>query len=114
MTPCCTDCVVTTASAAGGVSVEFDVKPGPVTLLGLCQEQNEGLAFVASEGTVVPEPLLAIGDTTSRVDFNRDPGLWVDEWSATGIGHHWSLSPGHRADDYRAAASLLGIDFRQG
>ncbi|WP_285037576.1 L-fucose/L-arabinose isomerase family protein [Plantibacter sp. ME-Dv--P-095] len=96
-----------------GVSVEFDVRHGPVTLLGLGQDRDGSLAFVASEGTVVPGPLLAIGNTTSRVDFGRDPGVWVDEWSATGIGHHWSLSLGHRAADYRAAASLLGIDFRQ-
>ena len=96
-----------------GVSVEFDVKHGPVTLLGLGQDRDGALAFVASEGTVVPGALLAIGNTTSRVDFGRDPGEWVDEWSATGIGHHWSLSLGHRAADYRAAASLLGIDFTQ-
>ncbi|MFE6964512.1 arabinose isomerase [Agromyces sp. NPDC057679] len=96
-----------------GVSVEFDVQPGPVTLLGLGQDRDGGLAFVASEGTVVPGPLLAIGNTTSRVDFGRDPGEWVDEWSATGIGHHWSLSVGHRAGDYRAAASLLCIDYRE-
>lgn len=96
-----------------GVSVEFDVQPGPVTLLGLGQDRDGSLAFVASEGTVVPGPLLTIGNTTSRVDFGRDPGMWVDEWSATGIGHHWSLSIGHRAGDYKAAASLLDIDFRQ-
>lgn len=96
-----------------GVSVEFDVRHGPVTLLGLGQDRDGSLAFVASEGEVVPGPLLAIGNTTSRVDFGRDPGVWVDEWSATGIGHHWSLSLGHRAADYRAAARLLGIDFRQ-
>ena len=96
-----------------GVSVEFDVQHGPVTLLGLGQDRDGSLAFVASEGTVVPGPLLAIGNTTSRVDFGRDPGEWVDDWSATGIGHHWSLSVGHRAGDYKAAANLLGIDFRQ-
>jgi L-arabinose isomerase len=96
-----------------GVSVEFDVQAGPVTLLGLGQDRDGGLAFVASEGTVVPGPLLAIGNTTSRVDFGRDPGEWVDEWSATGIGHHWSLSVGHRAGDYQAAADLLGMDFRR-
>jgi L-arabinose isomerase len=96
-----------------GVSVEFDVQAGPVTLLGLGQDRDGSLAFVASEGVVVPGPLLAIGNTTSRVDFGRDPGEWVDEWSATGIGHHWSLSIGHRAGDYRAAASLLGIDYRE-
>jgi L-arabinose isomerase len=96
-----------------GVSVEFDVRHGPVTLLGLGQDRDGSLAFVASEGSVVPGPLLEIGNTTSRVDFARDPGQWVDEWSATGIGHHWSLSLGHRASTYQAAASLLGIDFRQ-
>jgi L-arabinose isomerase len=95
-----------------GVSVEFDVAHGPVTLLGLGQDRDGSLSFVASEGTVVAGPLLEIGNTTSRVDFGRDPGEWVDEWSATGIGHHWSLSIGHRAADYRAAADVLGIDFR--
>lgn len=96
-----------------GVSVEFDVQHGPVTLLGLGQDRDGTLSFVASEGTVVAGPLLQIGNTTSRVDFGRDPGEWVDEWSATGVGHHWSLSIGSKAADYRAAASLLGIPFRQ-
>jgi L-arabinose isomerase len=96
-----------------GVSVEFDVRHGPVTLLGLGQDRDGSLVFIASEGEVVPGPLLEIGNTTSRVDFGRDPGEWVDEWSGTGIGHHWSLSLGHRASTYRAAAALLGIDFRQ-
>ena len=96
-----------------GVSVEFDVRHGPVTLLGLAQDADGALAFVASEGTVVPGPLLEIGNTTSRVQFGRDPGEWVDDWSGTGVGHHWSLSIGHRAADYRAAASLLGIEYRE-
>ncbi|MFC9678880.1 arabinose isomerase [Streptomyces sp. NPDC056948] len=95
-----------------GVSVEFDVRHGPVTLLGLAQDADGSLSFVTSEGTVVPGPLLEIGNTTSRVDFGRDPGEWVDAWSATGVGHHWSLAVGHHAADFRAAASLLGIEHR--
>lgn len=94
-----------------GVSVEFDVRHGPVTLLGLGQDRDGSLSFIAAEGTVVDGPLLAIGNTTSRVDFGRDPGEWVDDWSASGVGHHWSLSLGHRAADYQAAASLLGVNF---
>ncbi|KQO62783.1 L-fucose/L-arabinose isomerase family protein [Curtobacterium sp. Leaf261] len=99
--------------AGWGVSVEFDVQHGPVTLLGLGQDRDGSLAFIASEGEVVDGPLLQIGNTTSRVDFGRDPGEWVDEWSTTGVGHHWSLSLGHRAADYRAAAELVGVAFRQ-
>jgi len=96
-----------------GVSVEFDVRHGPVTLLGLGQDADGSLSFITSEGTVVPGPLLEIGNTTSRVDFGRDPGEWVDAWSATGVGHHWSLAVGRHTADFRAAASLLGIDHRE-
>ena len=96
-----------------GVSVEFDVQQGPVTTFGIGQDRDGSLVFIASEGEVVPGPLLEIGNTTSRVDFGRDPGEWVDEWSASGIGHHWALSVGHRAKDLAAAANLLGVQFRQ-
>jgi L-arabinose isomerase len=96
-----------------GVSVEFDVKHGPVTTFGIGQDRDGTLVFVASEGEVVAGPLLEIGNTTSRVDFGTDPGEWVDAWSATGIGHHWALSIGHKAADYAAAADLLGVPFRQ-
>ncbi|MFJ9906572.1 arabinose isomerase [Streptomyces sp. NPDC101152] len=95
-----------------GVSVEFDVRHGPVTLLGLGQDADGSLSFISSEGSVVPGAHLEIGNTTSRVDFGRDPGEWVDAWSATGVGHHWSLALGHRTADFRAAASLLGIEHR--
>jgi L-arabinose isomerase len=95
-----------------GVSVEFDVKHGPVTTFGVGQDPDGRFVFVTSEGEVVPGPLLAIGNTTSRVDFGGDPGVWVDAWSQTGIGHHWALCLGHRADDIKAAASLLGIEHR--
>ncbi|WP_329034412.1 L-fucose/L-arabinose isomerase family protein [Streptomyces sp. NBC_00178] len=95
-----------------GVSVEFDVTHGPVTTFGLGQEADGTFVFIASEGEVVPGPLLAIGNTTSRVDFGVDPGEWTDAWSASGIGHHWALCTGHRAKDLRAAADLLGLPFR--
>lgn len=96
-----------------GVSVEFDVRHGPVTTFALGQDFDGRYVFIASEGEVVPGPLLAIGNTTSRVDFGMGPGEWVDAWSATGTGHHWALATGHRAGDIRAAASLMGIEYRE-
>ena len=95
-----------------GVSVEFDVTPGPVTTFGIGQDPDGRYVFITAEGEVVPGPLLAIGNTTSRVDFGGDPGVWVDEWSQSGIGHHWALCLGHRAGDIKAAASLLGLEHR--
>lgn len=94
-----------------GVSVEFDVSHGPVTACGIAQDREGTFSIVASEGLVVPGPLLRIGNTTSRVDFGRDPGEWTDEWSGTGIAHHWALGTGHRIEELRTVADLLGLDL---
>jgi len=94
-----------------GVSVEFDVNHGPVTTLGIAQQRDGGFQFVASQGHVVPGPLLKIGNTTSRVDFGCDPGEWTDAWSATGISHHWTLGTGHLVPELQATADLLGIEL---
>jgi L-arabinose isomerase len=96
-----------------GVSVEFDVKHGPVTAFGVGQTRDGRYTFVASEGTVVAGPLLRIGNTTSRVDFGCDPGEWTDAWSASGVGHHWALGTGHRVAELRATAELIGVEFRE-
>ncbi|MDH2425358.1 L-fucose/L-arabinose isomerase family protein [Sphaerisporangium sp. TRM90804] len=96
-----------------GVSVEFDVRHGPVTAFGLIQRPDGRFAFLASEGRTVAGPLLRIGNTTSRVDFGRDPGEWTDEWSATGVSHHWALGTGHRTADLKALADLLDVDLHQ-
>jgi L-arabinose isomerase len=93
-----------------GVSVEFDVKHGPVTAFGIAQQRDGQFRFVASAGQVVAGPLLRIGNTTSRVDFGCDPGQWTDDWSATGISHHWALGIGHLLPDIRATADLLGAE----
>jgi L-arabinose isomerase len=94
-----------------GVSVEFDVRHGPVTALGLTQLRDNSFRFVASEGEVVAGPLLQIGNTTSRVNFNRDPGEWCDGWSATAVAHHWALGTGHRINDLRVITELLGVEL---
>jgi L-arabinose isomerase len=93
------------------VSVEFDVKHGPVTAFGLAQQRDGRFRFVASEGAVVPGPLLQIGNTTSRVDFGCDPGEWCDAWSSTGISHHWALGTGHLLGELRALADLLDTEL---
>ncbi|WP_406134963.1 arabinose isomerase [Streptomyces sp. NBC_01089] len=94
-----------------GVSVEFDVRHGPVTLVGLGQTRDGRYRIVAAEGEVVGGPRLKIGNTTSRVDFGVDPGEWTDAWSASGVGHHWALATGRLLPDLRALAGLGGPEL---
>ncbi len=94
-----------------GVSVEFDVAHCPVTAMGMTQMRDGRYRMVVSEGTVVSGPLLQIGNTTSRVDFGRDPGEWCDEWSTTAVNHHWALGTGHRLAELRAVSELLDVEL---
>jgi L-arabinose isomerase len=94
-----------------GVSVELDVKHGPVTAFGIAEQRDGTFQFVVSTGAVVPGPMLQIGNTTSRVDFGCDPGEWVDAWSATGISHHWALGVGNLLPELRATADLLDLEL---
>ena len=96
-----------------GVSVEFDVRHGPVTLCGLGQRRDGRFVLVAAEGEVVDGPHLSIGNTTSRVDFGVDPGEWTDAWSASGVNHHWALGTGHHGAELAAVAELAGLEFGQ-
>ncbi|MFJ6821409.1 arabinose isomerase [Streptomyces niveus] len=94
-----------------GVSVECDVRRGPVTLVGLGQSRDGRYKLVTAVGKVVEGPLLEIGNTTSRVDFGRDPGEWTDAWSASGVGHHWALAAGDIIPELRALAGLSGLEL---
>jgi L-arabinose isomerase len=96
-----------------GVSVEFDVRHGPVTAFGIAQQRDGTFRFVASAGQVVDGPLLQVGNTTSRVDFGCDPGEWADAWSGTGISHHWALGTGNLLPELRAVADLLGTELTE-
>jgi L-arabinose isomerase len=95
-----------------GVSVELEVRHGPVTALGIGQLRDGSYLMVAAEGEVVPGPVLHIGNTTSRVDFGCDPGEWTDAWSASGVAHHWALGTGHRVAELQAVADLIGLELR--
>jgi len=93
-----------------GVSVEFDVRHGPVTLFGIGQERDGRLRFVTAPGNVVDGPHLTIGNTTSRVDFGCHPGEWTDTWSVSGVGHHWALGTGQQVAALRTVADLMGLE----
>ena len=89
-----------------GVSVEFEVKHGPVTTVGIAQlPRRRATGSSPRPARSCPGPLLQIGNTTSRVDFGCDPGEWTDAWSATGISHHWALGTGDLLPGTAAAPS---------
>ena len=92
-----------------GVSVEFNVKTGPVTILGLTQTRDGRFKMIAAEGESLPGPILRIGNTNSRIRFALPPAEFVNRWCMEGPTHHCALGVGHRLAEIEKLAVLLGL-----
>ena len=92
-----------------GVSVEFNVKTGPVTLLGMTQTAEGNLKLIAAEGESIPGPILKIGNTNSRLKFKLGPAEFVNTWCQEGPTHHCALGVGHLSKSIAKFGELTGI-----
>ncbi len=69
-----------------GVSVEFNVRTGPI---------------------------LKIGNTNSRLRFRIPPAQFVNRWCEQGPTHHLALGVGHRLPELRKLSELMLIDLAE-
>ncbi len=97
--------------AGAGLSVEFKVRLGPVTILGLSQTADGRLKLIASEGESIAGPTFRIGNTNSRIRFDSDPAAFMDAWCAEGPTHHVALGVGCQLSRIKKAADLLGLEL---
>lgn len=94
-----------------GLSVEFNVQLGPVTILGLTQTADGRLKMLAAEGESVPGIRFEIGNTNSRIRFGMDPATFMNRWCEEGPTHHVALGVGHRIGIIRKLARLLNLEL---
>ena len=95
-----------------GLSVEFNVKTGPITILGLTQTGNGRLKMLVAEGESIPGARLQIGNTNSRLQFGLDPAEFMNRWSEEGPTHHCALGVGHQLGKIKKIARMLDIELK--
>jgi L-arabinose isomerase len=96
-----------------GLSVEFKVRYGPVTIVGCTQTADGRLKLLAAEGESVPGETFRIGNTNSRLRFGHGPAEFLERWCAEGPTHHVALGVGHVAREVRTVAQLLGLEYAE-
>ncbi len=96
-----------------GVSVEFNVRLGPVTIVGVTQDANGRFKMVGAEGESLPGPILQIGNTNSRLRFSLPPAQFVNRWCEQGPTHHCALGLGHRLVEFRKLSQLIGVPLAE-
>lgn len=94
-----------------GISVEFKVKTGPITILGVTQTADGRLKLLAAEGESLPGDTLQIGNTNSRLKFAQDPATFMNHWCEAGPTHDCALGVGHQLGRIRKLSRLMGLEL---
>jgi L-arabinose isomerase len=93
-----------------GASVEFSIKEGPISMLGITQTHEGRFKFVIAEGESMAGPIPATGNTNTRGFFEPDVKTFLRAWIAEGPTHHFALGIGHRAATIKKVGEALGIE----
>ena len=93
-----------------GASVEFSLRAGPISLLGIGSTAAGRFRFVIAEGESVRGPIPATGNTNTRGVFRPDVRTFLKRWIAAGPTHHFALGCGHEAETLRLIGESLGLE----
>lgn len=95
----------------GGASVEFKIKEGDITMLGITERADGSFKFVIGEGYSAKGPIPPTGNTNTRGRFSPSAKEFIKKWVMEGPTHHYALGVGHHAETIAKIAEVLGIDY---
>ena len=93
-----------------GASVEFKIKEGPITMLGVAQKADSSFKFIVAEGESKSGPIPPTGNTNTRGYFKPDVITFLKRWFHEGPSHHFALGIGHKAETIKKIGNFLGVE----
>lgn len=92
-----------------GISVEFSLKSGPVTLLSISINRDGKFRMIVAEGEALAGDIPQTGNTNTLVSFNSEICGFLSKWCESGATHHLALGIGHHAEELRKFSKISGI-----
>lgn len=93
-----------------GASVEFKLKEGPFTMLGINQTADGGFRFVIGEGISNAGAIPATGNTNTRASYKPDTPTFIKKWCLAGPTHHFAMGTGNYASTLEKLGKVLGVE----
>lgn len=96
-----------------GVSVEFRLKYGPISMVALTQDENCQFKLVYAEGESVRGWISQQGNSITRADFGMDVCEFMEQWTKAGPTHHAALAVGHCGSMVEKFGALMNIPVQK-
>ena len=95
--------------AGSGIGVEFSIKSGDLTMLGLTVDREGKIEMIAAKGTSIAGEIPQTGNTNTRVSFHCPVNEFLERWCEAGPTHHIALGCGDKIETLKKFATLSGI-----
>lgn len=82
--------------AGSGIGVEFSIKAGDLTMLGITVGKDGQIEMVAAKGTSIAGEIPQTGNTNTRVSFDCPVNEFLERWCEAGPTHHVALGCGDK------------------
>lgn len=93
-----------------GASVEFQIKAGPITMLGVTTKADGSFKFVVAECESRRHKIPPTGNTNTHGHFGPSVRNFLDRWFSQGPTHHFALGIGHHTEDIWLVGEALGTE----
>lgn len=95
--------------SGAGVSVEFNLKTGPISLLSCSVSRDGSLKLISATGESMPGAIPQTGNTNTKCRFSVPATSFVEKWCEAGPTHHLALGVGDKTREIELFAKMSGI-----
>lgn len=96
-----------------GVSVEFKLKTGPISLLSCSVSRDGSFKLISAPGESRPGAIPATGNTNTKCHFRVPANEFVERWCSAGPTHHLALGIGDRSAEIETFARMMNIKLEK-
>lgn len=97
--------------SGAGVSVEFKLKTGDISLLSCSVKADGNLKLISAVGESIPGDIPQTGNTNTKCHFSVSATEFVERWCEAGPTHHLALGIGNRTTEIEHFAKMSGIEL---
>lgn len=92
-----------------GLSVEFRLRNGDITLLSCSSDSKGGFRMISTKCRSIPGDIPQTGNTNTRCRFDMKAERFVEKWSAAGPTHHMAIGVGDHTAEAGLFCAMMGI-----